>query len=193
LVAENGDQLLIEAQKSDSLPDGTVSFYINVAVVPKPYFEVAAFIFEHHFGKKYQDAPSTEGGIVSDRIVADAAVAYPSGGRFTDQRWFFRDEDSAKVCAEHLVRKLTSYAIPVLTQLLDRGRLRAYVAEADAGVPFSAITGARVDIALLIDEGASPELDAAIQKVRLGRDSAAAEWAAARLRAQAPGEASSAI
>lgn len=191
LVADNGDQVLVEAQKSDSPPDGGVSFYINIAVVPKPYFEVAAFIFERRFGRKYQEVPSTEGGLVSDRLASDPAVAYPSSGRFTDKRWYFRDEESAKLCAEHLVGKLTTYAIPVLTQLLDRKRLRAYVAEADRGVPFRALTGARVDIALLIDEGFSPELDAALERVRSGRDSAAAEWAEARLKqAQGSGGAS---
>ena len=182
LIAENGDQVIVEEQTSDIAKAGDMAFYITVAVVPRTYHEVTNYVFEKKLGVVGSLQPSSASGLVVGRVRPPAEVAYPSLGESVDERWYFKDDGSAELCGESLVAKLLNEALPVVTPLLDRKKLAEYIALPYDQQPYKAIPSLRAVIALLIDLGPTNELQQAIDAVKETTDSESGIWAEERLK-----------
>jgi hypothetical protein len=181
LSAANGDQVIVEAQPSEIAKVGIMAFYINVAVVPRTYHEVSRFVFEHDLGVVLPAQPTSASGLVVGRVKPSADVAYPSKFASVDDRWYFNDDASAKLCGARLVAKLLNEALPLLTPLLDRKELAKYLALPRDQRPYLALPSLRAVIALLVDLGPTAELQQAIDAVKETDDRYSGIWAEERL------------
>src|SRR6476619_164318 len=74
LIAENGDQALINFQVSSGSVDDDVIFFINVAIVPKTQIDLNNSITG-------QSQPTPAEGILADRVAPPAAVEYDNNSR----------------------------------------------------------------------------------------------------------------
>ena len=153
LIAENGDQALMNFQVSSGSVEEDVIFFVNVAVVPKTQIDLNNSITG-------QSQPTPADGILSDRVAPPADVKYDNNSRFTDERWQFSSPEAAERVGKHLVEILPGVH-SVLAPLLDRRTFLAYLQQGDQQ-PFKAENSVRNTVMLLLDEGHSPELDEAL-------------------------------
>src|ERR1700712_5362558 len=77
LIAENGDQALINFQRSSGT---NVAFYVNVAVAPK----TASEFLDYRMKRTPRANPTTAGAALEDRVRPPADVEYDNGSIFHD-------------------------------------------------------------------------------------------------------------
>ena len=174
LIADNGDQALIEFQRSSGTD---IAFFVNVAVSPKTQAEFLDYLM-----KRQPRAPSVAGAALSDRVRPPAEVEYDNGSIVPDQRWEFTDDATAQRCGELLAEILTRDVVPVIAPLLDRKNFLAYLARPKEDRPFKSARSSYVTVPLLIDEGPNPEMEAILAKAAAAGDMRVVDWAEQYLR-----------
>ncbi|MGC5020426.1 DUF4304 domain-containing protein [Micromonospora sp. DT47] len=166
--APNGDAVVVEFQDSSSSTADEWIFYVNLALVPAPWL---AWL-QAPPGEARTGEPQAYDGVLSTRLSrpeAGPTIApelamesllqgrIPTGMSIDDpQRWTVDSLASAHVAGAKVAELLTG-AIDGFTDLLDRAvfkdRLRGGLPLPGSGPRNSAL------VALLVDEGPSPELD----------------------------------
>ncbi len=174
LIADNGDQALIEFQRSSGTD---IAFFVNVAVSPKTQAEFLDYLM-----KRQPRAPSVAGAALSDRVRPPAEVEYDNGAIIPDQRWEFTDGATAQRCGELLAEVLTRDVVPVIAPLLNRKEFLAYLDRPKEERPLKAERSSYTTVPLLIDEGPSPEMDAILAKAAAAGDMRVVDWAEQYLR-----------
>jgi hypothetical protein len=184
LVAGNGDQAFVAFQRSRTDPGAADEFFVNLAVVPVPYWDWLRHIRP---GDALTDNLQAEeaDGLWRDRLVAPpqfAAGIEP----WQAERWLLDSVENLPACGAALATALREQAVPQLTQLLDRREFLAL--SRDPARPLGPGVGP-AELILLVDEGPSPELEAEIARCE-ALDSAdypvagdLARWARARIAA----------
>lgn len=110
-MTERGDLAFVNFQGSDTSTSSDARFYINVSVLPAPWFEVVTDPWPQ------RPKPSYSFGLYQDRLDP------PSG-----QRWSVTDELSSHSTAREIVAQLTgARGLPLLIDLLDRDRMIDWV------------------------------------------------------------------
>lgn len=165
LRSSGGDFAVVNLQRSRWNTADEVSFEVNLAVVPEPWWRFRA----RHVLDKAPKTPREHDGLLRRRHHPERRYAGWSHPRLGRQGWVVQDAASADVCATVLSDELVTVVLPELVTLNDRGALIAGIA---AGIPDWHLSLPRkVAIAfLMVDEGASPQIREAINIVRSLRD-----------------------
>ena len=186
LTSPRGDVAVINAQSSRSSTKSGVSFVINLAVVPQPWWAWLRHKYPQAIGKSAMQYD----GLWWDRL-SDQRSAHPRG---IEQWWSLHDAASAEACARDVIGRLRDEALPLLNTLLQRDHLKDALRVGDIGFPKAVKPGGKADrgLALLLaDDGGGPELEDLIQGIRASAkrptDRAERERFAAWLRTHAYG------
>ena len=145
LVADNGDRAIVNVQSSAWNSADEVRFYVNLAVVPSPWWSWAQHESPELAGKK----PKQQHGLWQQRLEET-------------QPWSVVDDASAQNCGADVVDKLEHQAIPVLRRLIDRHEMIASIRAGDCGEirgPDDQIYFDRALAIVISDNGPSQELD----------------------------------
>jgi hypothetical protein len=170
LVAENGDQALVNFQRSAGRPPEVV-FYINVAVAPSTFVQFN----DYQFGRQHPEQPGPEDGLYRDRLMPDQDMKSDPLLQ-TDERWHFTDRDSANRVGAHLAELLGKIVGPKLVTLVDRDRFLDYVLESKENMPWPSEGPPRSHVVLLIDKAPSPQFSAALKQSEEIGDDKLIEW-----------------
>jgi hypothetical protein len=150
-----GDAGVVNLQRSRWNTSDNVAFIVNLAIVPKPWFD---WTRDAIIGRR-PSAPKESDGLWWQRLQR----AMTSSDSESERWWEVTDEASAERCRVDLERQLADYGVPRLRELLDREQLLREIREGT--------TKPRIDVdvaiaILLSDAGASSELDRAMAGAR---------------------------
>jgi len=171
LIADNGDQSLVEFQRTAGRPP-EVAFYINIAVAPTTMVDLWDYAYE----REHPAQPGSEDGLYRDRLMPPQDMK-KNPNRQSETRWRFYDRDSANKLGTHVAELLAKDVAPKLIRLLDREQFLEYVAESKDNMPWPSQATPRSTVLLIIDNGPSPGLSAALEKAAEVGDSKVIEWA----------------
>ena len=144
LLADNGDIAIVNAQGSRYSTRDEVLFYVNVAVVPEPWWAWVRSRF-----------PGTVNASAADGLWHQRLEPSPPPGEHQLTPWWsVQDSASAQMCGDELCRRLATESVPRLRALLDRAVLRSELRENDRAVAI-----------LLVDEGPNDALNALIEGI----------------------------
>jgi hypothetical protein len=102
-------------------------------------------------------------------------------GEFRSQIWCFQDAESATRCGKHLARILTEETVPFLTRMLDRREQLAILHDPAEEEHLQLGSNSFGEVLLLVDDGPSPELEAALADAEQQGDRDLVWWARERL------------
>jgi hypothetical protein len=151
LTAPHGDLGVVNVQRASWSYPGTVSFTVNLAVIPEPWWRYLQSWFPDDPPKK----PKEYHGMWRDRLHPGPGVA--TDPVKWDGWWQVNDGATAAAAADDVAASLRTHGIPELTRLSNR---REIIAEAKG--PGHNGIGL---VVLLADEGPSAELDALLEKM----------------------------
>jgi hypothetical protein len=154
------------------------TFFVNVAVT------VEAVRAWTHDGLTpsipYRAQPSIWDGFWSNRVYPPSNVEWPLG-EFKSDIWCIEDAESATRCGKHLARILTEETVPFLTRMLDRREQLALLHDPTEDEHLRLGSNSFGDVLLLVDDGPSPELEAALTDAERQGDQELVSWARERL------------
>ena len=171
LIQANGDQALIDFQRSAGRPPEVV-FFINIAVAPTTMVDLLDYAYE----REHSAQPGPEDGLYRERLRPPQDMkANPV--LQTEERWHFNDRESANKVGAHIAEMLGKEVAPKLIRLLDRERFLSYATESKENMPWPSQGTPRSTVLLLIDKGPSPALKAALQQAAEAGDNTVIDWA----------------
>jgi hypothetical protein len=180
LAASNGSQSLINFE-GYPLSMSHTTFFVNVAVT------VEAVRAWTHDGLTpsipYRAQPSIWDGFWLNRVWPPRDVEWRSG-EFKSEIWCFEDAEGATRCGKHLARILTEESVPFLTRMLDRREQLALLHDPAEDEHLRLGSNSFGDVLLLVDDGPSVELDAALADAERQGDHELVFWARERLAAR---------
>jgi hypothetical protein len=151
LVAEDGDRAIVSVQSSAWNSADEVRFYVNLSVVPKPWWS-----WEQHGSPELEGkTPKEQHGLWRQRLEET-------------QPWMVVDEASAQNCGADVVTQLDNEAIPVLHRLVHRHEMIASIRAGECGEirgPGYQIYFDRALAILISEEGPSQELDQLVSQL----------------------------
>ena len=161
LTAPNGDVACVDFQTQAGVtvmrPDGVhampdwAAFFVNIGVVPVPRWDWLC----HQFPGLSKQVPEASHGLWTSRAVAPPEVA----DDVISDSWVVKGADQVAVCGEHLARVLRDDVVPLLVWCLDRAEFLALCR--DPARPLDP-PPSDAELILLVDDGPSPDLDAAL-------------------------------
>jgi len=143
----------VNLQKSKWNTADEVEFTINLALMPKPWFEWHQMQYRLPESSK----PRVHDGLWWDRLSPNPELSMD--GEF----WRIIDRATAETCAADAVDRLDRVGIPRLLELLDRDSLMRAIRVGDFG--FDKGSPSMPLAILLSDSGPGPELEEAIAKL----------------------------
>jgi hypothetical protein len=183
LTSDLGDYALVEFTPLIATPDASVRFRIHSAVLPRPELEWrrarAAAQPDMPWGAV--DPEARTGWLQTwHQPPPTRAVTSGPSPNLDATLWTFRPDTSA-ACGADVVEVLADDVLPRLQRLLDRTELLMIALDPDAK---AYIGYSRATIILLVDNGPSEQLEAALQIEETGQGPVQPElaaWARARL------------
>lgn len=149
--AGTGDMAIVQAQSSAWNSATAVSFYVNLAVVPAPWW---AYLTDRD-GDNASKTPKEHHGVWRDRLDGRA------GGS-----WTITDVVSAQHAGQNITTRLTAEGVPRLRHFLNRPTLLDHLRTMEHDPIFRSEPLA----VLLADAGPSAELDAILSQIRADVD-----------------------
>lgn len=149
--AGTGDMAIVQAQSSAWNSASTVSFYVNLAVVPVPWW---TYLTDRD-GDNASKTPKEYHGVWRDRLDGRA------GGS-----WTITDAASAQRAGQHIATLLTTEGVPQLRQFLNRSALLGHLRAMEHNPIFRSEPLA----VLLADAGPNAELDEILDQIRADVD-----------------------
>ena len=171
LGAKGESQGLVNLQGSSGSGGGNTVFYVNLNIVPKAWKEFAAW----STGKDVVEDPDYTGGVLRNRLLAPADVAfrYMTGDRSTrifEQQWSFSGQDEAEHCGRRLTMIVERDVAPLFARLRDSPQeIIDFFSkpQAERGVlPRLGTQPSILAAVLLADHGPSAALDRAVEELR---------------------------
>ena len=151
-VNGHGDWAIVNVQSSAWSTSEELRCVINISLVPQPWIAWTSHLLD-------QEVPKTPGeasGLYRDRI-------HPTGSPAnTDTWWTARNEADAGAVARDMVLRLTTDALPLLANLLERPKLLESLRNKDLGMVRGAgwdLHFMRAEAVLRAEEGMSPTLE----------------------------------
>ncbi len=152
--AETGDMAVVSAQSSAWNSAAAVSFYVNLAVVPAPWW---TYLTDRD-GDNASKTPKEHHGVWRDRLDGGAGDS-----------WTITDAASAHRAGQDVAMLLTAEGIPRLRHFLNRPTLLNHL----RAMGHDPIFRSEPLAVLLADDGPSSELDAIVDQIRADVDNGA--------------------
>lgn len=176
--------LTIQAGSGSAL--GTTIFYVNLALLPKVWYDFAGW----YSGQALGPDPAEVEGVLRNRLLAPVDVAaLAPGQRLTSpsEQWTFTGDEQGEHCGRRLTMLVERDVVPLLDELRDPDTLVDFLfrPEPERG-PLRRILPIRplLVAVLLADSGPSDRLGDAIGRLRAMPDGARTlEWVEQRMSA----------
>jgi hypothetical protein len=143
----SGDLAIVQAQGSKGNTADEVMFFVNLAVVPLPWWRYTVDLYAH------PGEPKEYHGVWRKRVERPGPEAV---GR---DEWRFTDATSAHAVGARVADLLTTTGVPLLRRYLDRSALLDHLRTRDV----TRLTGGEPLAVVLSDAGPSAELDAVLE------------------------------
>jgi hypothetical protein len=143
----SGDVGIVEAQGSKWNSADEVTFFVNLAVVPLPWWRYMVDLYGHS-GK-----PKEYHGVWRDRLER------PGPEPVGRDEWRFTDAASAHAVGTQVADLLTTTGVPLLRRYMNRSAALEYLRTRDP----SRLTGGEPLAVVLSDAGPSAELDSVLE------------------------------
>ncbi|WP_420485490.1 DUF4304 domain-containing protein [Intrasporangium calvum] len=155
-----GDTSIVNVQMSAWNSAETARVYVNLAVVPAPWWDWTRLDLGIPDGK----APLEQHGLYRDRLEPlETERARPDS-------WTCSDEESAQEAVKDLVGRLTEHGLPLLDRLLDRDRMVEAVRRSDLGHLKSFPAVRHLALVVMLSEVGGAEFDHACDELGRGGD-----------------------
>lgn len=142
----SGDLAIVQAQGSKWNSADEVTFFVNLAVVPEPWWRYTVDLYPE------KGEPKEYHGVWRDRLER------PGPEPIGRDEWRFTDAAAAQTVGAQVADLLTATGVPLLRRYLDRSAVLDYLRTRDT----SRMTGGEPLAVMLSDAGPSAELDAVL-------------------------------
>jgi len=143
----SGDLAIVQAQGSKWNSADEVTFFVNLAVVPQPWWRYTVDLYAH------TGEPKEYHGAWRDRLER------PGPEPVGRDEWRFTDAASAQAVGAQVADLLTTTGVPLLRRYLDRSTVLDYLRTRDT----SRLSGGEPLAVVLSDAGPSAELDTVLE------------------------------
>lgn len=143
----SGDVAVVQAQGSRWNSAEEVTFFVNLAVVPQPWWRYMVDLYAH------SGEPKEYHGVWRDRLER------PGPEPVGRDEWRFTDAISAHAVGAQVADLLTTTGVPLLRRYLDRSTVLDYLRTRDT----SRLSGGEPLAVVLSDAGPSAELDTVLE------------------------------